>query len=119
MPADASKAESSRSRLVAAVAATEAERTARVLRRRFSEPPLPLARDLSAGADEGVTDFALRRTRVAAVDQSGADALTDLMTERWPWLESLDEDDGCDDTESLGSLYAGTSRYFRYGEVWS
>ena len=106
--------------MVAAVAATESEMSARVWRRRFSDPPLPPERDLFGGIEEGVTDFRLRRTRVSPVGRAGSEALAEAAMKRWPWLRALEDEDGEGGSdEAIVSVYAGTSQYFGDGDVWS
>jgi hypothetical protein len=106
--------------IATAVATTEAALSARVWRRRFIDPPPPPERDFAAAVDEGVTDFALRRTRVSAVDDSGVDAVAAFMEKRWPWLALLDEEeDASADGEQFEWVYAGTAGYLGNGEFWA
>jgi hypothetical protein len=120
MLAGSSDAETSRGRVVAAVAATESEMSARVSRRRFCDPPSPPERDYFGGTEEGVTDFRLRRTRVSPVGRWWSEVLAETALKRWPWLRALDEEDACDGSdEAIVCVYAGTSAYFGSGDVWS
>jgi hypothetical protein len=91
------------------VAATEAAGTARVRRRRFSAPPREP--DLAASAEEGVTEFARRRTRTATTDMSGMKAALAHVPWLGRWLGEYEPD------EASWSAYVGTAQYFATEDV--
>jgi hypothetical protein len=93
--------------VAAAAKATLASGAARVRHRWFFEPATPRF-DRFLSTQEGVTDFARRRTRIERhVGPSVVDDLATRMIERYPWLEDDEED-----REPSAIVLAGTASYF-------
>lgn len=100
-------------RLVSAAQTTVAAGTARVRRVRLN------AAGEAWTNDEGVTDFAARRTRVqvthGAMLKERVDQLGEQIDERWPWLLG---DADADDAPYV-AVYAGTEAVHGTGGNWS
>ena len=103
--------------IAAAARETVASGSARVHARVFSDPPQPPEHDFGS-VQEGVTDFARRRTRAEERPTGrGWESLVGRFVARWPWLDDLggEEDDGEDEQQPVRIVYAGTNRYV-YGD---
>ena len=90
-----------------AARATLAAGTARLWRVRFAT-----GRERPSSTEEGVTEFARRRTRTTIEhDMAGAMDYLERIVDRWPWL--ADDDDPVGPSEML---YAGTASFHVAGD---
>ncbi|MDA0179392.1 hypothetical protein OJ997_03715 [Solirubrobacter phytolaccae] len=91
--------------VVAAAHTTLASGSARVLRRRFR------ASGEVVTTEDGVTDFAARRTRAQLVAGDGlaewAERLDTQVNQRWPWLHDAFASEG----GPMVTVYAGTAHF--------
>jgi hypothetical protein len=89
--------------------------SARVWHGGCSVPGPPHGRSLTP-VYQGVADLARRRLCASVEFGAGWDHLSDLLLERFPWLDDEVEDDG-EDPEGF-VVYAGTARFFGHDGNW-
>jgi hypothetical protein len=93
---------------------TLASGSARVWECRFSDPLPPSERSFTRFA-EGVADLTKVRVQMRSTIPPVFDHLEQVLLERFPWLEDVDEDD---DEDEPVTVYAGTAGFLGHGDRW-